>query len=229
MTFKSHSKKANHIRWQHRDNSQIGVRISEAKTKLKGILVLEERSCLKCAATFIVKYYSGTKRIPVNTHCSRKCANSRVQTAEMNKSRSNFTKALWKTGRYDLVQELKIKQNKIFSSKTERAILNHFKTTYPESEWTSGGSLKVGDSRISRDMYSNKLKVCFEYDGVWHFKDIHNQLDHKRGVDAKLEEWCSINKYRLIRVDEDAYTGFAQIEDLIYNQTKALIKIGTRY
>jgi hypothetical protein len=229
MVFESHSKKANHIRWQHRDNTQIGKTISEAKTKLKGELLFEERSCQKCATIFVVSYYSGLKRKPVNTHCSRKCANSRIQTTKMNESRSKSAKALWKTGHYDLVQESKLKRNKTFSSKTERAILEHFKTTYPDSGWTSGGSLKVEDSRISRDMYSDKLKVCFEYDGIWHFKDIHNQLDHKKLVDSRLEQWCILNKYRLVRIDEDAYTGFSQVEELLYNRSEDILKVGNRY
>jgi hypothetical protein len=78
-------------------------------------------------------------------------------------------------------------------------------------------------------MWSDKLKICFEYDGVWHFKDIHNQLAKKQLKDALLEQWCLLNNYRLIRVDEDFYINIQQIEELIYKQTDKIIKIGNRY
>jgi len=138
-------------------------------------------------------------------------------------------KKKWQEGRYDNVQRIKLEQSKIFSSKNERAIRDYIKQAYPEDGWKSGGCIVVEGSRISRDLYSDKLKVCFEYDGIWHFKDIHNQLQHKQQVDRKLERWCIANDYRLIRVDEDVYTGLDQIVNLIYNRKESIIKVGKRY
>ncbi len=118
---------------------------------------------------------------------------------------------------------------KIFSSKNERAIIKYFKENFPNDEWTSGGMIIQDGVRISRDMYSNKLKVCFEYDGIWHFKDIHDQLESKQHKDQLLEEWCLENDYRLIRVDELVYENENQIVDLVYNNKEQIIKIGKRY
>ena len=108
-------------------------------------------------------------------------------------------------------------------------ILKHFKEKYQNDNWTSGGGLKYEGKRISRDMYSNKLKVCFEYDGVWHFKDINGQLEKKQLKDQLLEKWCVENGYRLIRVDENSFNGVEQIEDLIYKCNDNITKVGERY
>lgn len=118
----------------------------------------------------------------------------------------------------------------IHSSKNERLIVKYFKEKYAQDEWKSGGNLKLCDGEyLSRDMWSDKLKICFEYDGVWHFKNICNQLDRKQLKDKLLEQWCMTNGYRLIRVDEDAYKDVYQIVNLIYNNEQRILKIGNRY
>jgi hypothetical protein len=122
-----------------------------------------------------------------------------------------------------------VKQRKLFSSKNERLIVKHFKTNHNDDEWKSSGRLQFKGLNIVRDMWSDKLKICFEYDGIWHFKDIHNQLERKQLIDAALEEWCILNNYRLIRIDEDDYTNISQIESLIYNNDDLIIKVGSRY
>jgi len=121
------------------------------------------------------------------------------------------------------------KNSRIYTSKQEREIVNYFKTNFPEYQWKSGGSLKYNNIRIVRDLWSDVLKICFEYDGIWHFKDIHNQLKNKQLKDKMLEEWCIKNNYRLIRIDELKYENLKQIEDLIFNRNEQIIKIGNRY
>ena len=229
LAFESHSKKANHIRWHHTDTSQGIQRIKEAKQKRKGDLIETSRECKKCSKPFTVQHYSNLKRIPVNQYCSRSCANSKVQSESTKLKKGEKIRNHWKKGTYDNSQQQKLQTNKIFSSKIERLIVKHFKETYPNDEWKSGGGLKINQERISRDLYSDKLKVCFEYDGVWHFKDIHGQLSYKQNKDTILEEWCLEKGYRLIRVDEDSYKDITQIEDLVYKCTAPIVKIGTRY
>lgn len=73
------------------------------------------------------------------------------------------------------------------------------------------------------------IKICFEYDGDWYFKDIHGQLLDKQRKDRKLAKWCRDNGYRLIRIDERFYENVAQIEKLIYRRKGKIIKIGNRY
>lgn len=229
LVFENHSKKANHIKWHHRATQSTIEKIKTIRSQQRGPLVTETRQCKKCSKPFEVSYYSNTKRPPQNECCSRVCANSRIQTDAIKLKKSAATKKSWQEGVYDEVQRIKVEQNKLFSSKTERAIRDFIKHKYPEGMWKSGGSLLVDGSRISRDLYSDKLKICFEYDGVWHFKDIHGQLQHKQEIDRKLESWCIANSYRLIRVDEDAYVDIDQITELIYKRNDPIIKIGTRY
>ena len=139
-------------------------------------------------------------------------------------------KKLWTDGYFDDTSALNhLKAPKIFSSKNERLIVEHFKQAFPEDEWTSGGNIKYEGTRLSRDMFSKKLKVCFEYDGDWHFIDIKGQLKDKQHKDVMLEKWCLENDYRLIRIDEKKFLNCKQIEKLIYEKTDQVIKIGNRY
>jgi len=137
---------------------------------------------------------------------------------------SNKNKQNWKEGK------LTYSQKRLFSSKIEREIVAHFKKKFPRDKWKSGGRLALNDTEnLSRDLWSDKLKICFEYDGIWHFKDIYGQLNKKQIKDNLFELWCINNNYRLIRVDEDSYKNIQQIEDLIYNNYNNIIKIGDRY
>ena len=92
--------------------------------------------------------------------------------------------------------------NSRFSSKEERRILDHLKAKFPLDEWTTGGALKLSNELIARDIYSSKLKICIEYDGVWHFRDIHGQLSSKQKKDLLLNEWCLKNDWKIVRISE---------------------------
>lgn len=140
------------------------------------------------------------------------------------KNISNKNKQNWKVGK------LTYSQKRLFSSRKEREIVAHFKKNFPNDRWKSGGRLKLNSTEnISRDMWSDALKICFEYDGIWHFKDIYGQLNKKQNKDKLLEQWCIDNNYRLIRVDEDCYKNVQQIEELIYSNQDTIVKIGNRY
>ena len=54
-------------------------------------------------------------------------------------------------------------------------------------------------------MWSDVRKICIEYDGIWHFKNIHNQLEEKQKKDKLLNKWCVENGYCLIRIDDKEY------------------------
>lgn len=130
----------------------------------------------------------------------------------------------WKDGK------VTYSQKRLFSSKNEREIVMYFKRNFPNDEWKSGGRLKLNDTEsLSRDMWSDKLKICFEYDGVWHFKDIYGQLSKKQNKDRLFEQWCAVNNYRLVRIDENLYKNVQQVEELIYFCQESIIKIGNRY
>ena len=121
----------------------------------------------------------------------------------------------------------------IFTSKNEVLIRDFIINNHKEDEWTFGGILKCGNYRIVRDLYSSKLKICFEYDGIWHFKDIHGQLEDKRNKDNALEKWCLENNWTLIRVSETWFQkhnkDVKEIENILYNSKVSIIKLGEEY
>jgi very-short-patch-repair endonuclease len=72
--------------------------------------------------------------------------------------------------------------------------------------------------------------VIFEYDGIWHFKDIHGQLDSKIKKDQTLEKWVIENDWRLIRIKDEIYNTnktyyLDLIENYVYKSKEQIIKI----
>ena len=232
LEFERYGDKGNHVRWMHigmtegsKKNFSSGA-VLAGNTRF-GSYVEEDVFCSKpeCVNRFSIKYRPKKKK--KKYFCCVSCANSRgTRTAEFKKAVSKKIINHWKTGTYN---DIDLTSNKQFSSKNERAIIKHFKEKYKDDLWISGGLLKCMGLLISRDMYSKKLKICFEYDGIWHFKNIHNQLELKRKKDKALEFWCIENGYRLIRIQDEFFETFEQIEDLIYNKTEQIIKIGNLY
>jgi len=228
-TFSNKKIYANHVRWKHKDNTEYFKNASnggkKAAEKRFGKLIKEEVNCNRCNSSIEIEYRDGKKK--AKYFCSRSCANSRGKRSNATKKKiSNGVKAAWKNGMFD---DAAFSNNKIFSSKGEREVVQYFKSKFKEDEWKSGGLMKIGESTfISRDMWSDKLKVCFEYDGIWHFKDINGQLSTKQHKDSLLEEWCLRNEYRLIRV-EDGFSDLEMIEALIYHDKRPIIKIGPSY
>lgn len=204
--FASHASYANHVRWKHKMDKQsseiFSSKISSSLLKYfsnkKGKKILIEKQCKTCSKKFT--YETFENKVIEKKYCSRSCANSRkiIFTSEMkskiSRSVSATMKEKWEKG------EMKV--NDKFSSKEERRILGYLKNKFPSDEWTSGGGLKISDEIISRDAYSNKLKICIEYDGIWHFKDIHGQLSLKKLKDFLLNEWCKNNGWKIIRISE---------------------------
>jgi len=117
-----------------------------------------------------------------------------------------------------------------FTSKGEEEVKKYFKDNYPNDEWTFGGPIKYDDILLTRDLYSNKLKVSIEYDGIWHFKDIHGQLEEKQIKDNKLEKWTVDNDWRLIRIKDELFIKnkdlyLKKLIDCVYNKSDQIIKI----
>lgn len=197
------------------------------------------KDCEWCHNQFTVSMLEGQleKRC-----CSRSCStalsnkerieNGYIQpiwSEDRRKLQSDSTKKLWENPDY---AKSVLSNNKYFTSKNEVLIREHFINNFSEDGWTFGGSIKIGDSRITRDLYSKKLKICFEYDGIWHFKDIHDQLEGKQAKDRLLEQWCIENQYSLIRLDEDKFMdgSLKMLEEIFYSlKEPTILKIGDRY
>jgi hypothetical protein len=234
--FTSFQGKANHVRWNHKSDefyentkkklSKLGI---ETNINKHGEWVFETLNCDNCHGECDIKYRVGKKKD--RYLCSTSCANSRGPRDDKTKLKiSKKITKLWSEGFYDETSAKNhLKLKKYFTSKNERLIVKFFKETFNSDGWKSGGQLKFKGHGISRDLYSDKLKTCFEYDGIWHFEDIKGQLKHKQMKDGLLEEWCLLNGYRLVRIDEKLYTDPYQIVDLIYEHTDKIIKLGDRY
>lgn len=232
---------SNHVRWcdknpkisHYRKNKNLSSALQKRSAlKVKQFNVV----CESCDVEFTLNETEKRHARRKKFFCSRSCANSRKNskawnTAVASESHSMTQKQRWCDPEYRArMAEHRAKQPKIFTSKNERDIVKYIKEKYPEDEWKSGSNLKLNnDISLARDLWSDKLKVCFEYDGVWHFEDIHGQLVNKQLKDRLLEEWCITNNYRLIRIDEEVFTSISQIEELIYTNTESIIKVGNRY
>ncbi len=241
---------ANHVKWHHSTEDKLNEtkrKISIAKIESNKKLLVKrikiKRICPQCG-----KEYDTRKKINTQTNeellwrksrkscyekyfCSTSCGNSSrkkvVWTDEMKELQSLKVKKLWEDENY--VSKTLGSQKTIFRSKREIEIVNYIKRNYPDDGWTFGGLGKFKEVSLNADLYSRKLKIIFEYDGVWHFKDIHGQLADKQMKDRLQEEYSIENGYRLIRIDEDKKLSFNEIEELIYKRNEKIIKIGERY
>lgn len=226
---------SNHVRWKHLKISFKRLKCIHCKKDVCEYKLanhvnacvhnpLNIKNCVECGKQVI-----GYRKKFCNSSCSAKHTNKNTLkdysyiTEEWRETQRQHAIAAWNRGVHKL-------NTRYFTSKNEREIVKVIKTKFPDDEWKSGGRLPLGSNLyLSRDLWSDKLKVCVEYDGIWHFKDIHNQLQLKQQKDKLLKVWCEQNNYRLIRIDEDNYINVDQVINAIYQQTDKLILIGDRY
>jgi len=224
MNFETHSSYANHIRWKHKDNHSYLKNAREATLnvfeKKAGPLITETTNCAVCGKELEFSYRpnAGKKHIHRKKEkyfCSTKCSHTRVFSDEVKETLRRKSIELWKDPEYAArIIKNNTLQQKRFSSKGEEELRNRINEIF-ENKFTFGGALKVGkDIYFSRDCYSEELKVCIEYDGICHFKDIWGQLAEKKMKDKLLKKWCKKNGYLLIRVKEEVYK---QNKELIIN------------
>ena len=236
LLFENHGVYANHIRWKHKEVPYISVNCKYCNTtKPKSSIVKHEKSCSENPKN--IKYclhcssiISGYRKRFCNSSCSAKYSNKHRENVDRSYITPEWRAKMRKSTIQQWLNGVHKEPKLIYTSKNERIIVKYIKGQYPNDEWKSGGRLILSDgSFLSRDLWSDKLKICFEYDGIWHFKDIHNQLKKKQTKDRLLEEWCKENNYRLIRIDEEDYQDVKQIENFIYNSKEQIIKVGNRY
>jgi very-short-patch-repair endonuclease len=231
-----HSIYANHVRWcdKNETNGDKGINnVSISKIKYyQNLYPINEYnvSCKICGKDFkLIERESKFNKRNGKYFCSYKC--SRKRSEEAKKKISLSTKKLWMNEEYaNKVVKNNTNRNRRFTSKGEEEIKKYLKETYIVDGWTSGGGFKYKDVYLTRDMYSNKLEIIVEYDGIWHFKDIHGQLEQKIEKDRLLEEWCIKNNWRLIRIKDDLYRKNSKywMEQLlisIYNSNEQIIKL----
>ena len=238
---------SNHVRWcpENKTNGDKGSKaLSKSAYKRNDLKYGKRDWYIKICKNCNNKYKVHCRESQLNNGksvkqcCSSSCAHSfsgklayTGWNDENRKIASIHSKQLWLDPTY--IKKI-CSFNKRFTSKGEVEIREYFKTTFPDDGWTFGGNLKFNNQRIVRDLYSKSLNVCIEYDGIWHFKNIHGQLKSKQAKDKALEDWCLTNDYRLIRIDEDKYNTnkkyyLNKIIAEAYNGKEQIIKIGDKY
>lgn len=216
---------SNHVRWYHKK-----IKFNEEKYFLKkkiandityGKKILKIKNCAICKASFTVETREKKSEDKQKKCCSKSCAAKLSQSYVDTK---NISKSISKKWKNDLNFAKKCSNrpdNKYFTSKAERDIRDWFKKRY--EDWSHGIICKYKWNYLSVDLYNKNLKIIFEYDGVWHFKDIHGQLKRKKLKDKLLERWCLKNNWRLVRLSETMYNAFGfdywikQLNDCFYN------------
>ncbi len=227
---------ANHVRWcpENKTNGDKGKsKLSEKSFERyaeTSKMIEHKVSCKICSTEFILNEREGKfKKRNGKYFCSYKC--QRTRSPECKSKISLSTKQLWLNEEYaNKIITNNTNKNPRFSSKGEEEIKKYLKDNYINDEWTSGGGFKFDDIRLTRDMYSNKLKIIVEYDGIWHFEDIKGQLADKQLKDKKLEEWVIDNNWRLIRIKDVLYQKDKNkwlniLLDAIYSRKEKIIKL----
>lgn len=228
---------SNHVRWCNKNNSSnntsgISEGVNNYYDKKLGILTSYDLKCSSptCDKLFTIKERS--KQFPKKEKyfCSRSCANKRIHSSNTKSKISKKMKEVWENEEYVKRHIEFISNSKtIFNSKGERDILKYLQKRFPHDKWTSGGALKYNNEILTRDIYSKLLKVNIEYDGIWHFKDIHGQLEKKQNKDKLLNKWSNVNNYRMIRISEDFYKrdseSLIKLIETVYNNIEQYVEL----
>lgn len=89
IEFETFQAKANHVRWNHKDNTEYFKKAIEAgknvADKRFGKLITETVSCNCCSTSIEVEYREGKKK--AKYFCSRSCANTRKNRSEETKAK----------------------------------------------------------------------------------------------------------------------------------------------
>ena len=185
-----------------RDYSKVSATLSKDAE-----YYINPKKCLECNE--IIKYECRR-----NSYCNHSCSASATNLgrthSEETKKKMAIASSIDNKKRMlnpEYVKKFLVSTGKRrFNSKGEIEMREYFIKKFPEHEWSHGAFVfNATTNMLAADMYSHKLKICVEYDGIWHFKDIHGQLEKKKLKDKLLDEWCIENGYRMIRIKEEVY------------------------
>lgn len=214
---------SNHMRWCDKNpNPNKFSEKARKKARKRFIIYNKKRSkeyrsnifskevkCHICKKIFSIKEHK--TKIKEKYFCNQRCANTYsssfvnrknlVVSKETRKKISEGIKKLWTNEEYSKKQ---LNACKKFNSKAEIELRELF-IGRKNTDWTFGGPIKTKGCILIRDLYSKKLKINIELDGIWHFKDIFNQLKDKRKKDKLLLKWSLENDYKLIRISHKFY------------------------
>lgn len=190
---------------QYIDYKQVSKSISETAKRKKNAKINEYLlNTTKCAYCNTNLVFEKRKATYCNVSCSNKNRRHSEETKQLIRSSVNNFIEEHPDQFYKFLDHENQKNNKKFSSKNEKELFNIIKKDF--QSFTSGGSFKLDEKTfLPLDMYSKDLKLIIEYDGIYHFKDIYGNLKQVQERDAKLNQWCVNNNWKIIRVNEKTY------------------------
>lgn len=207
----SHSAKANHIRWKHKNPGYSPEGLEKIRENARAIhghkpLVAENRICV-CGTSFEV-----TNRGYMKKFCSQKCANSRTHSDETRKQISKSVKSKFKANPELYMKGIRKIQSSTTraSSRAERALAEKLAML----GFTRNRVIKTDTLSFAVDMMSSDGRVWVESDGEWHFRQVHEGHDFEKTKlrDSVEEEEALKRGVLLIRIDNQKHTLVKQLE-----------------
>ena len=219
---------SNHKRWKHithKGSEKYDATIQKL-SKERSERIRFQQICPECKKAFeVIATKTQVEHGKYQHYCSKFCANkqgskyvdySKVSIWQKEHPTGCFSTE-WKLARLDS------NVSKKNHSKRKLEIVSYFKFKFPDDEWKQGlidGGHRHNGILLCPGLWSKKIGVVIEYDGIWHFKNIHNQLEHKHKTDKELMQLCRDNNLHIIRIDEKLKLTNEQIENAIYNSNK---------
>lgn len=155
-----------------------------------------------------------------NLFCGRRCANKHLgeNLSEQQKenlrikakqwTKDNYEKCLfWSNKGFETLRS----RGRYFCSNGEIEVFDHIKEN-SNLKIQTGGCFGIGihEGKAVRkqfDIYCRETKTLIEYDGACHFKPIYGIESFEKTVlkDRLLKEWCTKQKWSLVRIREEIY------------------------
>lgn len=232
----------NHIKWckfKHNPDNTYSQAMKKANVIRFGAFASYKVTCNKCGTEFEVRQREHLFPKKEKYFCSRSCANSRSnlsqswtqQKKEKAKVQARVNmKKLWQNEQYAK------RCLSIFTSKGQRLIRDTIIQKHSNDNWTWGSlNKKYKELVFHPDMFSHKLKIVFQYDGIYHFKTIYRNQDlQKSKLKQKvLQQWCIQNGYKLLRISESWFHSIGKdvsiVQNILYSLENPVTKLGAEY
>ena len=221
--FKTFQAKANHVRWQHKEEKFSKEGYQSLKEKSARPERFEDVNCPICETVFRRRKGKQPGEKGYKKTCSRSCGN-RSRAGSYSKETKEKLSLAAKNNKSFTEAGLRIKNNKRFSSKLERSLAKML-----GDEFKRHHNIKFNNRRIDFDIASKDNLFLIECDGVWHFKKVHEGHDFEKvkKTDALKEEYAKENSKVLIRIDNTKYNlqqTFDIVKKELANRTPRIVK-----
>jgi hypothetical protein len=221
--FKTFQAKANHVRWQHKEEKFSKEGYQSLKEKSSRPERFEDVNCPICETVFRRRKGKQPGEKGYKKTCSRSCGN-RSRAGSYSKETKEKLSLAAKNNKSFTEAGLRIKNNKRFSSKLERSLAKML-----GDEFKRHHNIKFNNRRIDFDIASKDNLFLIECDGVWHFKKVHEGHDFEKvkKTDALKEEYAKENSKVLIRIDNTKYNlqqTFDIVKKELSNRTPRIVK-----